>query len=84
MVAWKVIMFPLLVAAAGFMWILMTPMLTEFVPVINTYILSGMLSVQTVESINFGLTMFSWLPGIAIICFGIGLIVDAVWHGGTD
>lgn len=84
MVAWKVIMFPVLVAAAGLIWILMTPLMSDLVPIINNLILDGMLSVQTVEAVSFSLTMFSWIPGIAIICFGIGLIVDAVWHGGAE
>lgn len=81
MVAWKVIMFPLLLSAAGFVWIMITAALSDIVPVINLFISDGSLSVQTFESVSFGLTMFQALPGIVMLCFGIGLIVDEVYRG---
>lgn len=81
MVAWKVVLFPLLLAAAGFVWIMISAVLNGIVPVINEFITNGMLSVQTAEAVNFGLTVFSALPGVVMLCFGIGMIVDVVYRG---
>lgn len=81
MVAWKVVMFPLLLAAAGIVWILVSPVLTDIIPIANMFIESGDMSVQTAEAIAFGLNIFQAIPGIVMLCFAVGLVVDIIYRG---
>ena len=84
MVAWKALLWPCLIVATGFVWIFLSGLFSSFVPVINSYILDSQVTVQTFNAVSWNLNVFAAAPGIVLILLGIGLIVDAVWHGGND
>ena len=81
MAAWKILLWPLLVMGAGAAWIFVTGALGQIVPEMNKYIDTGTMSVQTFEGLTFSLNWITTIPGIALIVIGLGLVVDAVWHG---
>ena len=84
MVAWKILAWPFLLLGAGFAWICAQALITRLIPSINDAILNHVLSVQTTDAISFCLNMFELAPGIAAVIIGLGLVVDAVWHGGSE
>ena len=84
MVAWKALLWPVLVVASGFGWIFVTGVLSQFVPAINEFITKGQVTVQTFDAVSWNLNFISVAPGLVLILLGIGLIVDAVWHGGNE
>lgn len=84
MVAWKSLLWPVLVIGSGFVWIFAAGVMSGFVPAINSFITSGDITVQTFNAVSFNLNFLSAAPGLVLILLGIGLIVDAVWHGRGD
>ena len=84
MVAWKALLWPCLVLSSGFVWVFLSGLLHDFVPIVNSYILDSQVSTQTFNAVSWNLNVFTAAPGIVLILLGVGLIVDAVWHGGND
>lgn len=84
MAVWKILLFPVLIMGAGFVWIFAVGMMGMFVPEINAFILNNALSQQTVDSIDFSLQFLQMMPGVVLVMFGIGLVIDEIRHGGGD
>ena len=84
MAAWKILLWPFLVMSAGAAWIFVSGLLGNVVPEMQKYIDTGSMSVQTFEGLAFSLNWVTTIPGIALIVIGLGLVVDAVWHGRED
>ena len=82
MVAWKSLLWPVLVIGSGLVWIFAAGVMAGFIPAVNSFIMSGDITVQTFNAVAFNLNFLSAAPGLVLILLGIGLIVDAVWHGG--
>ena len=81
MVAFRILLWPLLLVGAGLVWILFVGMTGYLIPVLNTLILQGMVSQQTMDACAFQLRILSMMPGIIPAGFGAGLLAQSVYTG---
>jgi hypothetical protein len=81
MAAWRAILWSVLVSCAGLLWIFVISSFTYIVPTVNYFISTGSVSNQTAEVVSANLDFVLLTPGVAIVFFGVALLIDAVQGG---
>lgn len=82
MVAWKALLWPVLLVGAGFAWVLVIGVSAQILPTVNMFIESGMMSNQTVGVLNSNLNILYLVPGVGLVLIGVGLLADVILGGG--
>ncbi len=78
MVVWRVILWPILISAAGLLWIFVSTSMSIIIPVINYFITNASVSVETSEVVGANLNVLLLMPGIMAVFLGIALMIDAI------
>lgn len=78
MVVWRVILWPILISAAGLLWIFVSTSMSIIIPVVNYFITNASVSVETSEVVGANLNVLLLMPGIMAVFLGIALMIDAI------